>query len=65
MLFNFRKYYLVNVNFLKFFYAFFFHFFHESLNVNVVSYCIYFINNLIKSNKVDVKLYKRYNILLK
>ena len=24
-----------------------------------------FINNLIKSNKVDVKLYKKYNILLK
>ena len=24
-----------------------------------------FINNLIKSNKVDIKLYKRYNILLK
>ena len=23
-----------------------------------------FINNLIKSNEIDVKLYKRYNILL-
>ena len=24
-----------------------------------------FINNLIKSNKIDVKFYKKYNILLK
>ena len=24
-----------------------------------------FINNLIKSNKIDIKLYKKYNILLK
>ena len=39
--------------------------FHESLNVSIISYYFYFINNLIKSNKVDVKLYKRYNILLK
>ena len=32
-----------------------------------MSYYIFFIffNNLIKSNEVDVKLYKKYNILLK
>ena len=24
-----------------------------------------FINNLIKSNKIDIKFYKKYNILLK
>ena len=39
--------------------------FHKFLNVNVILYYYYFLNNLIKSNKIDVKFYKKYNILLK